>query len=83
MILNFFSSVIVHELFAPLDHILLHIKGGSILVTQVPAMNTELSRQNPFGLIIAPSEINKPIEFSLYYDDGEVIGKKIRVKSIF
>jgi hypothetical protein len=49
----------------------------------VPAMNTELSRQNPFGLIIAPSEINKPIEFSLYYDDGEVIGKKIRVKSIF
>jgi alpha-glucosidase (family GH31 glycosyl hydrolase) len=67
----------VHEIFAPLDHIPLHIRGGSIITTQVPAMNTELSRQNPFGLIIAPNVGNTNITFSLYCDDGEEIGKII------
>ncbi len=32
----------IHELDAPLDHIPLHVKGGSIIVTQEAAMNTEL-----------------------------------------
>ena len=63
-----------HELYAPLDYIPLHVRGNSILVTQVPAMNTELSRKNPFGLIIAPGTVNTPITFTLYYDDGEEIG---------
>ena len=69
-----FSSLLVHEIVAPLDHIPLHIRGGSIITTQVPAMNTELSRQNPFGLIIAPTVGNTNISFSLYCDDGEEIG---------
>lgn len=30
-----------HELLVPLDHIPIHIRGGSIIVTQEPAMNTE------------------------------------------
>ena len=63
----------VHELFAPLEFIPLHVRGGSMIVTQVPAMNTKLSRKNPFGLIIAPNVVNSPVTFSLYYDDGEEI----------
>ena len=31
----------MHELDAPLDHLPLHVKGGSILVTQEPAKNTD------------------------------------------
>lgn len=30
----------MHELDAPLDHLPLHIRGGSIIVTQDPAINT-------------------------------------------
>ena len=30
----------VHELDAPLDHLPLHIRGGSLIVTQKSAMNT-------------------------------------------
>ena len=30
----------IHELDAPLDHLPLHIKGGSIILTQQPAMTT-------------------------------------------
>jgi alpha-glucosidase (family GH31 glycosyl hydrolase) len=30
----------IHEIDAPLDHIPLHVRGGSIIVTQDPAMNT-------------------------------------------
>ena len=66
----------VHELLAPLDYIPLHVRGNSIIVTQVPAINTELSRKNPFGLIIAPHQINKNVNFTLFYDDGETIGNK-------
>ncbi len=30
----------IHELDAPLDHIPLHVRGGSIIFTQEPALNT-------------------------------------------
>lgn len=63
----------MHELDVPLDYIPLHIKGGSILVTQEPAMNTEKSRKNPFGLIIAPKDKTSTTKFDLYYDDGDSI----------
>ena len=62
-----------HELDAPLDYIPLHVKGGSIIPTQEPAMNTVLSRKNPFGLIVAPGDENKTYKFTLYYDEGEEI----------
>lgn len=35
-----------HEIDAPLDHIPLHVRGGAIIVTQDPAMNTELRLDN-------------------------------------
>ncbi len=38
---------------APMDFIPLHVHGGNILPTQEPARNTEASRKNPFGLIVA------------------------------
>ena len=59
---------------APLDFINLHLRGGLIYPTQEPAMNTELSRQNPFGLIVALDEEDKAAG-SMYYDDGDVLGK--------
>lgn len=37
-----FEAGRVHEVDAPLDHIPLHVRGGSIIVTQDPGMNTKL-----------------------------------------
>lgn len=55
---------------APIVYIPLHIRGGYILPTQKPAMNTALSRRNPFGLIVAADEKGEA-RGDLYYDDGE------------
>jgi len=61
----------VHELDAPLDHMPLHIKGGSLILTQEPALNTVISRQNPFGLIVTPGQ--SVISTKLFIDDGDQI----------
>ncbi|CAF1057718.1 unnamed protein product [Brachionus calyciflorus] len=63
----------VHEIDAPLDHLPLHVRGGSILVTQESAVNTDLSRKNPFGLIIAPLKLDQKVKGGLYWDEGDVI----------
>ncbi len=55
---------------APLDKVVLFARGGVILPTQQPALNTDLSRQNPFSLIIPPDGDNRA-EGTLYYDDGD------------
>lgn len=55
---------------APRDFIPLHVRGGSILPVQEPGKNTDESRKQPFGLIIAPDE-NGNAFGSLYSDDGE------------
>jgi alpha-glucosidase len=55
---------------APMDYIPLHIRGGSILPTQHPAVNTEISRNNPLGFIVALDEFSSAFG-SLYYDDGD------------
>uniref|UniRef100_A0A8C5KXA4 P-type domain-containing protein n=1 Tax=Jaculus jaculus TaxID=51337 RepID=A0A8C5KXA4_JACJA len=55
---------------APLDHINLHVRGGYILPTQEPALNTHLSRKNPLGLIIALDE-HKEAKGELFWDDGQ------------
>jgi alpha-glucosidase (family GH31 glycosyl hydrolase) len=60
------------DLDAPLDFIPLHVHGGNILPTQEPARNTELARNNPFGLIIALNDDGTAMG-SLYYDDGNTI----------
>jgi alpha-glucosidase (family GH31 glycosyl hydrolase) len=57
---------------APLDFIPVHVHGGNILPTQEPARNTELSRNNPFGLIVALS--GGSATGQLYFDDGDTIG---------
>lgn len=57
---------------APLDIIPLFIRGGYILPTQFPARTTELSRLNPFSLIIAPDEQGEA-SGSLFWDDGDSI----------
>ena len=55
---------------APLGHIPLYIRGGSILPTQEPGNTTSTSRQNPYSLIIAIDSQGKA-NGSLYLDDGE------------
>lgn len=42
--------------------------------TQEPALNTMLSRQNPFGLIVALDE-TMSAKGQMYYDDGITHGK--------
>lgn len=55
---------------APLGKIPILIRGGSVIPTQQPAVNTEKSRNNPFGLIIALDSAGKA-EGSLYWDEGD------------
>lgn len=62
---------------APFDFINLHVRGGYVLPTQKPALNTMLSRQNPFGLIVALDDASYA-KGQMYYDDGITYGKAIR-----
>ncbi|KAF2868731.1 glycosyl hydrolases family 31-domain-containing protein [Massariosphaeria phaeospora] len=57
---------------APLGHIPVFIRGGSVLPTQEPGYTTTESRNNPWGLIVALSD-NGDASGSLYVDDGESI----------
>jgi alpha-glucosidase len=55
---------------APLGHIPVYIRGGSILPTQQAGLTTAASRKNPWGLLVALSMDNSAMG-SLYVDDGE------------
>lgn len=55
---------------APLGHIPVYVRGGSILPTQEPGMTTRICRSNPWGLIAA-SSLEGTASGSLYVDDGE------------
>jgi alpha-glucosidase len=55
---------------APLGHIPVYIRGGSVLPTQEPGYTTTESRHKPWGLIVALSADGKA-SGSLYVDDGE------------
>jgi alpha-glucosidase len=55
---------------APLGHIPVYIRGGSVLPIQEPGYTTTESRQNPWGLIVALSADGEA-SGSLYVDDGE------------
>jgi alpha-glucosidase len=57
---------------APLGHIPVFVRGGSVLPTQEPGYTTTESRNNPWGLIVALSATGTA-EGSLYVDDGESI----------
>jgi len=55
---------------APINYIPIHIRGGSIIPTQAPALTTTKSRENPLTLIVAPDASNTAYGI-LYMDDGE------------
>jgi len=55
---------------APLGHIPVYIRGGSIVATQEPGLTTKASRENPWGLIVALDQSGNA-EGQLYLDDGE------------
>nr|XP_045599911.1 maltase-glucoamylase, intestinal-like [Procambarus clarkii] len=57
---------------APRDVIPLHIRGGHILPTQRPALNTNLSRKEPLGALVAIG-MNRRASGQLFWDDGEAI----------
>jgi maltase-glucoamylase len=54
----------------PIDCIKLHVRGGYIMPTQKEANTTFYSRQNPFGLIVAPDDQGEAVG-DLFYDDGD------------
>lgn len=55
---------------APLGTIPIHIRGGVIIPTQDPAVNTVISRKNPFGLLVALDD-NSEASGDLYWDSGD------------
>ncbi|XP_063595396.1 maltase-glucoamylase-like [Penaeus indicus] len=55
---------------APRDVIPLHIRGGHILPTQRPALNTQQSRIQPMGVIVAIG-LDRRAKGDLFWDDGE------------
>lgn len=55
---------------APLGHIPVYVRGGSILPMQEPAMTTRDARNTPWALLTALSA-NGTAEGQLYMDDGE------------
>ncbi|KAK3068578.1 hypothetical protein LTR53_013741 [Teratosphaeriaceae sp. CCFEE 6253] len=55
---------------APLEHINVHVRGGSILPLQTPALTTAATRNNPYSLVVALDESGEA-SGSLYLDDGE------------
>uniref|UniRef100_H2YDG1 alpha-glucosidase n=1 Tax=Ciona savignyi TaxID=51511 RepID=H2YDG1_CIOSA len=57
---------------APLGTIPIHVRGGHIIPTQEPASNTEISRHNPFGLIIALDDTGSAAG-DMYWDDGDTL----------
>ncbi|XP_071531841.1 maltase-glucoamylase-like isoform X2 [Panulirus ornatus] len=57
---------------APRNIIPLHIRGGHVLPTQRPALNTQLSRKEPFGLLVAIG-LDRRASGLLFWDDGEGI----------
>jgi alpha-glucosidase len=57
---------------APLGHIPVFIRGGSVLPTQQPAMLTREVRNSPWSLLVALGQ-NGSATGSVYIDDGESI----------
>lgn len=54
---------------APLGHIPVYVRGGSVLPMQEPGYTTAESRQNPWALLVALDK-NGDATGSLYLDDG-------------
>ncbi|KUJ07646.1 glycoside hydrolase family 31 protein [Mollisia scopiformis] len=57
---------------APLGHIPVYVRGGSVLPIQEPGYTTKESRSNPWGLLAACS-MEGTASGQLYIDDGESV----------
>lgn len=57
---------------APLGHIPVYIRGGSVVPTQEPGLTTGESRGNPWGLLVA-LDLKGAAQGTLYLDDGESV----------
>lgn len=57
---------------APLGHIPVHVRGGSILPMQLPGYTTSESRRNPWSLLVA-LDMEGSATGQLYLDDGRSI----------
>lgn len=55
---------------APLGHIPLFVRGGSVLPMQAPSLTTQASRKNPWSLLVALAS-DGSASGELYLDDGE------------
>ncbi|KAL2158027.1 hypothetical protein VTH06DRAFT_4837 [Thermothelomyces fergusii] len=55
---------------APLGHIPVYLRGGSVVPVQEPGMTTAESRRNPWGLLVALDR-DGFAQGELYLDDGE------------
>lgn len=55
---------------APLGHIPVYVRGGSVVPTQEPGLTTRASRGNPWGLLVA-LDLQGAAQGTLYLDDGE------------
>jgi alpha-glucosidase len=54
---------------APLEHIPVHVRGGSIIASQVPGNTTNTTRSNPWS-VLAALDADQRAEGELYLDDG-------------
>lgn len=59
-------------LHAPLVHIPVHLRGGTIIAHQTPANTTRHTRQNPWNIVIALDN-EQAASGDLYLDDGETL----------
>ncbi|CAI9633455.1 unnamed protein product [Alternaria burnsii] len=54
---------------APLEHIPVHMRGGSIIASQKPGNTTKTTRMNPWSILVA-LDGKREAEGELYLDDG-------------
>lgn len=67
---------------APLGHINVHVRGGSVLPMQEPALTTTAARRTPWALLVALSAQGAAAG-SLYLDDGESIAPNASLSVAF
>lgn len=60
------------DLPAPLTKINVHLRGGFILPMKIPGENLIMGRNNPFTLLVAPSDTGIA-NGNLFWDDGDSI----------
>jgi len=70
------------KLKSPLEVINVHVRGGSIVPMQYPAVTTVLARQMPFILIVAFNQTDQAVG-NLFLDDGESLDSIETGKYVF